>query len=641
MYRDKLLASGYKECRKWKYAYGYFDNGVAVSDFIRKLYNAVTKSGQYFSNPFSTSQAQSFFNWLNQSIDSENIPPDLSITRLMAYIYSNRIDIKFAFRRPQGVDRAAFIQWFKTFAKREHQLDDAFIPGTERFKAFSVQTSSMESRHSPASPGQKSDEKLPFGINYAGYFKGEFGVAVAARNYIYALQTTQIPYVLNNVNAGEHRQHDRSFQEFSDDNPYFINIIHVNADRARVFRDLKGDQYYKDRYNIGLWVWELEKFPEKRFPSFQYYQEIWVPSEFCRQSIARVSPIPVTKIKHPILMDEKSIRSNRSQFSIPDDEFTFLFVFDYMSVFERKNPLGMIRAFQKAFRKDDKVSLIIKSINSNQTPEKAAYIQTITDGYNIRFIDRHLDPEDMLSLMASVDCFVSLHRSEGFGLGMAQSMYLGKPVIATGYSGNMDFMKPSNSFLVDYKLIELEKDYEPYEKGNVWAEPDVNHATELMRLVYSDRALAAKKGQQAAWDIKMELSPQAIGAEMQARIKQIYEGHTISFEKPTAVSIIMPVFNRLELTRQCLDTIRHTAGSIPYEIIVVDNGSNDGTADYMRQEEAAGRLRTIINNENLGFAKACNQGAKAAKGEYLLFLNNDTIPQPRWLEEDGPYSRKR
>jgi len=109
--------------------------------------------------------------------------------------------------------------------------------------------------------------------------------------------------------------------------------------------------------------------------------------------------------------------------------------------------------------------------------------------------------------------------------------------------------------------------------------------------------------------------------------------HEVFNTRRDTVSIIIPTFDNLKLTRQCVDAIRQTADNIAYEIIVVDNNSSDGTPDYLLQEEAAGRINAIMNKENLGFSKANNQGAKIAKGKYLLFLNNDTIPQPYWLEE--------
>jgi|GEM_PF-548144 len=486
----------------------------------------------------------------------------------------------------------------------------------------------------PFLPVEKTvGQKLPSGVNISGYFNGEFGVAEIARGSVQAIQTTGIPFILNNIVAPGHRHNDLRFQDFSDDNPYFFNLIHVNADQAKAFRDLKGEHYFRNKYNIGVWFWELENFPEKWISSFQYYDEIWAKSEFCRKSFAKVSPVPVSRIKSPVIIYDKQIHPNRPKFNLSDDEYVFLFLFDYLSVFERKNPIGTIAAFGKAFSNRDNVRLLIKSINSHRAPDKVDLLHSIADGSRISFIDMHLDPPDMISLFASADCFVSLHRSEGLGLGLAQSMYLGKPCIATAYSGNMDFMTHENSFLVDYKLVELKDDHGPYEKGNVWADPDVDQAAGFMRLIYENRELAVQKGRQASVDIKRDLSAEAVGAEMSKRIHEIYEGRGKTSHAASKVSIVIPTYNNLRLTQGCIEAVRRTTGGIPYEMIVVDNGSDDGTSDYLRQEQSAGRLRAIVNTSNLGFAKACNQGAKAARSKYLLFLNNDTIPQSGWLEE--------
>src|SRR5258708_8695952 len=136
-------------------------------------------------------------------------------------------------------------------------------------------------------------------------------------------------------------------------------------------------------------------------------------------------------------------------------------------------------------------------------------------------MDGHISRQEMTGLVASFDSFVSLHRSEGFGIGMAQAMYLGKPVIATGYSGNMDFMNHHNSYLVRYRLAELEQDYGPYEKGNVWADPDLEHAAELMRLVFGDRESARSVARQAEADIKKQMTVEIAGARMKARLLSV------------------------------------------------------------------------------------------------------------------------
>jgi glycosyltransferase involved in cell wall biosynthesis len=364
---------------------------------------------------------------------------------------------------------------------------------------------------------------LPFGINVAGYIQGEFGVAEVARTSLKSLESAQVPYVLNNVKTPFHRQDDPTFAEFSAINPYRVNLVHVNADQAEVFANDKGLEYFKSRYNIGCWFWELSTFPKRWCSAFDYYQEIWVASGFCQESIASQSPIPVVKMTFPILIDEDEIRPNRSHFGLPEDRFTFGFVFDYHSLAERKNPYGLLQAFEMAFGDKKDVLLVIKTINGEYAPEKVQKLREAAQSCraNIRFIDGYIPRRDAINLVASFDSYVSLHRSEGLGIGMAQAMRLGKPVIATGYSGNMDFMNHNNSYLVRYQLTELQENYGPYEKGNVWAEPDLEHAAALIRQVYEDRVTTQQIANRAALDIKTRMTPEVTGREMKERLLNV------------------------------------------------------------------------------------------------------------------------
>jgi glycosyltransferase involved in cell wall biosynthesis len=220
-------------------------------------------------------------------------------------------------------------------------------------------------------------------------------------------------------------------------------------------------------------------------------------------------------------MDSLPVRPDRSAFGLPGDKFLFGFVFDYLSLAERKNPMGLVKAFRQAFEDREDALLVIKTINAEHAPEKAALLKELAKGCNVRFIDGHISRHEMTALIASFDSFVSLHRSEGFGIGMAQAMYLGKPVIATGYSGNMDFMNHNNSYLVRYRLAELEQDNGPYEKGNVWADPDLDHAAELMRLVFTDRTSAQEVAGRAEADIKKQMTVNLAGDRMKARLLTI------------------------------------------------------------------------------------------------------------------------
>ena len=127
----------------------------------------------------------------------------------------------------------------------------------------------------------------------------------------------------------------------------------------------------------------------------------------------------------------------------------------------------------------------------------------------------------MKNLVRCCDCFVSLHRSEGFGRGMAEAMYLGKPVIGTGYSGNLDFMNEENACLVRYKLKDVEEGQYPYGEGQVWAEPDMDHAMYLMQKLLADRDYGRKLGSVASRHMRQFFSYRAIGLRYQGRIESI------------------------------------------------------------------------------------------------------------------------
>jgi glycosyltransferase involved in cell wall biosynthesis len=136
-------------------------------------------------------------------------------------------------------------------------------------------------------------------------------------------------------------------------------------------------------------------------------------------------------------------------------------------------------------------------------------------------LDSFLSKGEVNALISLADCYTSLHRSEGFGLPLAEAMYLKKPVIATAYSGNLDFMNVNNSFLVKYRLSEIKEDIGPYKAGSVWAEPDIEHAAALMRQVYEDRGLGLSIGRRASLDVQSEFSPQEVGKRIAGRMKII------------------------------------------------------------------------------------------------------------------------
>ena len=177
----------------------------------------------------------------------------------------------------------------------------------------------------------------------------------------------------------------------------------------------------------------------------------------------------------------------RAALGLPEDRFVFLFVYDFLSTVERKNPLGLIDAYTRAFGPDDGTALVLKSINGEKHLEQLEQVRAAAAGRpDVFVLDEYLSPTHHSALLGHCDAYVSLHRSEGFGLDMAAAMGLGKPVIATRYSGNLEFMDDATSYLVDYELEPIGPGCEPYPADSRWASPRLDHAAELMRRVVID-----------------------------------------------------------------------------------------------------------------------------------------------------------
>lgn len=360
--------------------------------------------------------------------------------------------------------------------------------------------------------------------------RGEFGLGEAARSNIRSIKAAGIPLAINNVDSDWHRNQDSSHSEedFTLDTPYPINFVNVNPEHIPHLLECVGEKYFQGHHNIGFWSWELPKFPEHLRFGFDYFDEIWTPSNHSAEAIATMSPIPVIKVPHSINLASPSLE--RSALGLPEDKFIFLFMFDFHSTFMRKNPLAVVDAFLQAFSSgNEEVLLVLKCSNSHKYPQEKGQLEELAKKYSsIHLIDGHLTREEVNGLMYHCNSYVSLHRAEGFGLTMAEAMFHGKPVIATGYSANTEFMNVCNSFLVRYELKEVDLEEQLYksEEGNFWAQPDVDHAAALMRYVYSNDREAQKIGANGAKDIKKLLRPEVLGNKIKERLMYVLEYQT-------------------------------------------------------------------------------------------------------------------
>ncbi|HET9676293.1 MAG TPA: methyltransferase domain-containing protein, partial [Solirubrobacterales bacterium] len=301
--------------------------------------------------------------------------------------------------------------------------------------------------------------------------------------------------------------------------PYDFNLVCVNADMLPVVAKGLGARFFEGRHSAGLWFWEISHFPESMRHAFDNVDEVWAATEHVAEALRPHSSKPVKTIRMPIVPGRPA-EATRAELGMPEG-FCFLFVFDYRSIFKRKNPLGLVEAFRKAFQPGEGPSLVIKSIGGEQFPaEQRALAEAVADREDIRLIEDTVSREMKDAMIAGCDCYVSLHRSEGLGLTMGEAMYYGKPVIATAYSGNLDFMTPENSYLVSHAMTEIGPDAAPYPADQEWAEPDLDRAAELMREVFENPDEAAARGQRAAEDIRRTHSPEAAAELVEMRITQ-------------------------------------------------------------------------------------------------------------------------
>lgn len=503
-YRDQVVAAGYRETIEWPYAFGGFANGVPIPADARRLYWSLGDRAERFGDPFAVGRRGSFFAWLN-----EEVQPGSGISRLWYQVYSRRPDVQRAFPDVFGADRHGFLTWVRGNGRAELRIDGAFGPSGDGASATPP----------PPANVQGVPAVLP-GVNIAGHAMSEKGVGESLRANVRALTAAGVPHVVIDFPDYGSANTDRTLLGFLDHNPHPINLIHVNADGIPAFVSAAGTKFLRGKYNIASWAWELPELPPVFHGSFAYLDEVWALSSYCCEAVANASPLPVVKM--PCSLPAGGLVTSgvgRGHFGLPEGAVIFLFMFDVHSILARKNPSGVIRAFKQAFGTEDDVRLVLKLVHGDRTMRTT--LADEAQDSRILVIDQVLERAELNSLIEVCDCYVSLHRSEGFGMTMSESMALGKPVIATGYSGNMDFMTPCNSFLVGYDLVELERDYGPYPRGSLWADPDLDHASRLMRLVYEDREQAHRVGQRAARDIWRYLSPEAVGARMARRLKLI------------------------------------------------------------------------------------------------------------------------
>jgi glycosyltransferase involved in cell wall biosynthesis len=346
------------------------------------------------------------------------------------------------------------------------------------------------------------------------------GVGEAARSFARACAAVDLPYSAVDVGyQASHLQRDTSVLSQAAKERFAVDLMYVNADQTAATAQYLNQRGMQSRYRIGYWHWEQPQLPDSALQAFEHVDEVWVPSTFVQDAVAAVSPVPVVKIPHAISF-APTPGTQRKSFGLPDRKFLVLVMYDFNSYQYRKNPQAAIESFSKVAANRTDVVLVIKTISSLAHADALQELKSsVAHMSNVMFIDAYLTRQQTWDLQSCCDALISLHRAEGFGLVPAEMMYLGKPVIATGWSANIDFMTPENSFLVKYDLKPLTSSVGVYPSGPLWAEADTDHAAWcLSQLLNPEQGLAVKLGHRAKSDIQSQLNPETVGGLIRKRL---------------------------------------------------------------------------------------------------------------------------
>lgn len=361
--------------------------------------------------------------------------------------------------------------------------------------------------------GEGYKTRQRFGLDVVGYLLSEIGLGEAARLLVGALDAAQIPTRLVNVPLPGRQADDRLADRLAVSDKHAAALSIFGLMDLRVF----ATRASRHQVNIAYPYWELPTAPSSVRPIFDRFDAYWAPTTFIRDMLTAEQSRPVRLIPQPIRLSPR-----------PPPALTFegplrvLSFFDYDSVMTRKNPLGAVHAFMAAFPvvKSD-VQLVIKARGSLRTEAQERLYEFIERDPRIVIIDETLTREGMDALMASCHVFLSLHRSEGFGLGCAEALASGKIVVATNFGGPRDMITPATGYPVAFRPVRLAPDDYPESEGSYWAEPDVSHAAEILRAIYDRPAEAAAKPRAGYAYLKANHSFEVVGTRIAQALREL------------------------------------------------------------------------------------------------------------------------
>ncbi|CAN5459544.1 hypothetical protein BH10PSE11_BH10PSE11_40600 [soil metagenome] len=491
------------------YLYGKFASGTPISIHARRMFreNHLPWSG----NPFENFEA---FLHLPARDVSRNSAAFI-ITNFMRYLHSQNAWLN-RFNLHLDADVEAFTRWYL-----DHGMDLGIDPRMIEPVALRVGRRGRDRyslRDHPARDGEPD-------LTLVGYLKMAGGVGEAGRQNLRALLQSGLQVTAHDISLGVVADRDDAScdQYLSSRVEGRAQIFNINADQIPHVIDHIRPHTRDGAYRIAVPFWELAEFPDAWKPALDLVDEIWAPSRFIQMALVRKIARPVTYMPIALSFDLPNIY-DRSYFQLPEDRFLFFFSFDFLSFQERKNPRATYKAFRKAFARNQRsggAGLVLKTLNGDHAAGDLAELRdTIASDPDVTLIDRTLTRDETLGLINTCDSVISLHRSEGLGLLVAEAMAMGKPVVATDYSATTEFVLPSTGYPVNYRLIPVKEGQYPFANGS-WADPDRDHAAWLMRRLFNDPAGARLKAEAGRHHIATNYGLGRVSQLQKARLAEI------------------------------------------------------------------------------------------------------------------------
>ena len=475
--------------------------------------------------PDAPSDRAGFRRWVNEP--AAEGPHGLS--KFVFSVWRSRADLRAAF---PGVPfhreaQERFLLWASMRLAEEAHAPDDLVP------VAPLGVSSLDT------PGVDPADLAPLtsGVVVIGMLRSILGLGEAGRRLVHLCEragevTRSVSFDYSEAPLGVPWTHPSpSASEALD-----TVVIAANGTEAPMLRGALGGAAVLGRYVIGLWFWVLEDLSAAMAVGFDAVDEVWVTSEFTAEAVRRAAPIGFPVHVVPLGADlrptPRRTAALRSRFGLPPNGVVVGNVFDYASRIERKNPIGLIEAWKLAFPIPDlsRRVLFFKTLNAVGNSDSESLVLAAGDGRpDIIVRDERLSVDDRDVLVPQFDVVASLHRSEGYGLTLLEGMHHGLPVIASGYSGNLAFMTPENSWLVPCRPAIVEVDsLVSYPKGGRWAEPDLEAAAAMMREVvdHIDSDGVRHRAERGRSDARALIDGSAGSAWIGKRIAEIRRGRT-------------------------------------------------------------------------------------------------------------------